>query len=341
MKVDDIIDAGLATAAERARRAEQHGYDGIWTAESGHDPLLPLTVAAEHTERITIGTSIVVAFGRTPMSLAYSAWDLHRYAGGRFVLGLGSQVRAHIERRYSMPWSQPAARMREFVAALRAIWTCWQDGTALDFRGDFYSHTLMTPAFSPGPVPHAMPKVFLAAVGQGMTKVAAETADGMLLHGFTTERYFREVTLPAVEAGLATRNATLDDFEFSYPAFVVTGTTEEEMAAATAATRKRIAFYASTPAYRGVLDLHGWGELHTELNTLSKQGEWDEMGRRISDEVLDAFAVRGEPHEVPAVLTRRFGDVIDRVSLYMPYAAEQVAPLVVSGLQDLDRRDAR
>jgi probable F420-dependent oxidoreductase len=338
MKTDDIVDIGLQTAADHAVQSEQHGYDGIWTTETGHDPLLPLALAAEHTRRITIGTSITVAFGRSPMSLAYSAWDLHRFAEGRFVLGLGSQIKAHIERRFSMPWSHPAARMSEFIAALRAIWSCWQDDTELDFRGDFYTHTLMTPAFRAGPNPHGMPKIFLAAVGPGMTKVAAESADGMLLHGFTTERYFREMTLPAVSAGLTKRNLTLADFEFSYPAFVVTGTTEERMAAAALGTRKRISFYGSTPVYRAVLDLHGWGDLHTELNALSKQGRWTEMAGLIGDDVLDAFAVRGEPHQIPAELMKRFGDVIDRVSLYMPYDSDGVAPLVVSGLQELNRQ---
>ena len=339
MKIDDVVSGDLPTAADRALSAERDGYDGIWAAEeSGHDPLLPLTIAAEHTERIQIGTSIIVAFGRSPVTLAQAAWDLHRYSGGRFILGLGSQVKAHIERRYSMPWSHPAPRMREFIAALRAIWSCWQDGGELNFQGDFYTHTLMTPAFSPGSSPYGMPKVFLAGVGPGMTKVAGEAADGMLVHGFTTERYLRQVTLPAVAAGLAARNLTLADFEMFYPAFVVTGNTKEEMAAAAASTRKRIAFYASTPAYRGVLELHGWGDLQTDLNALSKQGKWDEMGRLISDDVLDAFAVRGEPHQVPAVLMKRFGDIIDRLSLYMPYASDQVAPLVVSGLQELTRQ---
>lgn len=338
MKVDDIMDEGLPRFADRAVRAETAGYDGIWAVESGHDPLLPLTLAAEHTERVSIGTSITVAFARSPMTLAYSAWDLHVYSRGRLILGLGSQIKPHIERRYSMPWSHPAARMREYIAALRAIWSAWQDGTELNFEGDFYTHTLMTPAFSPGPSPHGAPKVFLAAVGTGMTKVAAQAADGMLLHGFTTERYFREVTLPVVMAELEARGRTRADFEFFYPAFVVTGETEEQMAAAATATRKRIAFYASTPAYRSVLDLHGWGDLQPELKILSKQGRWDDMGALISDDVLDAFAVRAEVDQVAAKLAGRFGDLIDRISLYMPYASEGAAPRIVQGLQALNGR---
>jgi probable F420-dependent oxidoreductase len=225
--------------------------------------------------------------------------------------------------------------MREFITAMRAIWDCWQNGTKLDFRGDFYTHTLMTPFFDPGPNPFGAPKVFLAAVGEGMTRVAAEVADGMLVHGFTTERYLREVTVPAVEAGLASSGRTRSDYQLSYPAFVVTGYSEEERAAAEAGTRKQIAFYASTPAYRGVLELHGWGELQPELNTLSKRGEWDEMGRRITDEILDAFAVQGAPDEIPVLLHRRFGDVVDRISLYMPYRDSGAVPRILAGLREL------
>ncbi len=335
MLIDGGIGTDLRTAAESARKSEEAGYDAIWSSETSHDPLLPLLIAAEHTERLGLGTAIVVAFGRSPMTLALSAWDLNAFSQGRFLLGLGSQIKPHIEKRYSMPWSHPAPRMREFIMAMRAIWDSWQNGTKLDFRGDFYTHTLMTPFFNPGPNPYGAPKVFLAAVGEGMTKVAAEVADGMLVHGFTTERYLREVTIPAIEAGLAASGRTRADYQLSYPAFVVTGGTEEEMAAADTGTRKQIAFYASTPAYRGVLECHGWGELQTELNSLSKRGEWDEMGRLISDEILDAFAVRGTPEEVPAALHRRFGDIIDRISLYMPYRDSGVAPRILAGLLDL------
>ncbi len=335
MLIDGGIGTDLRTAAESARKSEEAGYDAIWSSETSHDPLLPLLIAAEHTERLGLGTAIVVAFGRSPMTLALSAWDLNAFSEGRFLLGLGSQIKPHIEKRYSMPWSHPAPRMREFIMAMRAIWDSWQNGTKLDFRGDFYTHTLMTPFFNPGPNPYGAPKVFLAAVGEGMTKVAAEVADGMLVHGFTTERYLREVTIPAIEAGLAASGRTRADYQLSYPAFVATGGTEEEMAAADTGTRKQIAFYASTPAYRGVLECHGWGELQTELNSLSKRGEWDEMGRLISDEILDAFAVRGTPEEVPAALHRRFGDIIDRISLYMPYRDSGVAPRILAGLREL------
>jgi probable F420-dependent oxidoreductase len=335
MFVDGSLGTDLQRAAESARKAEEAGYDAIWSSETNHDPLLPLLVAAEHTERVGLGTAIVVAFGRSPMTLALSAWDLNAYSGGRFLLGLGSQVKPHIEKRYSMPWSHPAPRMKEFISAMRAIWDSWQNGTKLDFRGQFYTHTLMTPFFDPGPNEYGPPKVFLAAVGEGMTRVAAEVADGMLVHGFTTERYLREVTLPTIEQTLGASGRSRADFQLSYPAFVVTGETSEQIAAAADGTRKQIAFYASTPAYRGVLELHGWGELQPQLNTLSKQGEWDEMGRLVTDEILDAFAVQGSPDEVPGLLHRRFGDIIDRVSFYMPYRDSGVAPRVLAGLREL------
>jgi probable F420-dependent oxidoreductase len=322
MLVDGGIGNDLDKAPAAARAAEAAGYDAIWGAETSHDPFLPLTLAAEHTEHIQIGTSIAVAFARSPMTTANSGWDLNAYSKGRFLLGLGSQIRPHIQKRFSMPWSHPAPRMNEFISAMRAIWSSWQDGTKLDFRGEFYNHTLMTPFFNPGPNPYGAPKVFLAAVGDGMTRVAGEVADGMLVHGFSTERYLREVTLPALEGGLDASGRKRADFELSYPMFVVTGETEEDMAAASTGTRKQIAFYASTPAYRSVLEVHGWGDLQTELNAMSKQGRWDEMGTLIDDDVLDAFAVVGPPDEIPALVLERVGDLVDRVSFYTPYSSD-------------------
>ena len=333
MLIDGAIGNDLHRAAASAQTSEAAGYDGIWSAETGHDPMLPLLIAAEHTERVQLGTAIVVAFGRSPMTLAHSAWDLNAYSSGRFLLGLGSQIKPHIEKRYSMPWSHPAPRMREFIEAMRAIWDSWQNGTKLEFLGDFYTHTLMTPNFNQGPNEFGAPRVFLAAVGEGMTRVAAEAADGMLVHGFTTEKYLREVTLPTVQTGLDAVGRSREDFQLSYPAFVVTGQNEEEVAAAETGTRQQIAFYASTPAYRPVLECHGWGELQPELTTLSKRGEWVEMGRLISDEVLDAFAVRGTPDEIPAQIQKRFGDVVDRISLYMPYRETGAASRIMAGLR--------
>ncbi len=322
MKVDGGIGFDLSKAGKAAQEAEEAGYSGIWTAETSHDPFFPLLLAAEHTETIELGTSIAVAFGRNPMLLANIGYDLQAFSGGRFILGLGSQIKPHIEKRFSMPWSHPAARMREMVLAIRAIWDCWDNGTKLDFRGEFYKHTLMTPFFNPGPAPHGHPRIFLAGVGSLMTEVAGEVCDGFICHGFTTERYLREVTLPALERGRAKAGKTMDDFEIVGPSFVVTGTNEDELKAAVQGTRQQIAFYGSTPAYRPVLDLHGWGDLQDELNSLSKQGEWVKMGDLIDDEILTTFAVMGEPEAIAPELHRRYGDCIQRISFYAPYRSD-------------------
>jgi probable F420-dependent oxidoreductase len=322
MKVDGGIGFDLKKAADTAKDAEEAGYDAVWSAETSHDPFFPLLVAAEHTERVELGTGIAVAFPRSPMHMANIGWDLQAYSKGRFLLGLGSQIRAHIEKRFSSPWSKPASRMREYIVAMRTIWSSWQEGTKLDFRGDFYTHTLMTPFFNPGPNPYGTPKVFLAAVGEKMTEVAGEVCDGLLAHAFTTEAYLRDVTLPALERGMKKSGRQRSEFEISCPTFVVTGTSEEEVKEADRGVRQQIAFYASTPAYKAVLDKHGWGALQSELNALSKQGEWVQMGTLITDDMLDAFAVRGEPEEIPKLILDRYGDVMDRVTFYTPYKSD-------------------
>jgi probable F420-dependent oxidoreductase len=259
-------------------------------------------------------TSIAVAFARNPMILANVAHDLQVYSRGRFVLGIGSQIRPHITKRFSMPWSHPAARMREMILAMRAIWDCWNEGKKLEFRGEFYQHTLMTPMFSPQASPFGAPKVFLAAVGPLMTEVAGEVADGIIAHAFTTERYLREVTVPAIEKGLAKSGRTRADFEITCPVFVVSGKDEKAYEAQRTGVSRQIAFYGSTPAYKPVLDLHGWGELQGQLNALSKQGKWEEMGTLIDDDILEAFAIVAEPHNVADQIKARFGDVMDRIS---------------------------
>ena len=325
MKVDGGLGSDLRHAATNAREAEQAGYAGVWTAETAHDPFLPLLLAAEHTTDIELGTSIAVAFARNPMTLANTAWDLQSFSGGRFVLGLGSQIKPHITKRFSMEWSHPAARMREMIQAIRAIWDCWENGTKLAFRGDFYTHTLMTPFFTPDASDlgdFGVPKIFLAGVGELMTEVAGEVCDGFLCHGFTTEKYLREVTIPALERGRAKAGKTMEGFEIVGPSFVVTGNDEAELEAAAAGTRQQIAFYGSTPAYRNVLEVHGWGGMQDELNALSKQGKWVEMGGLIDDEILNTFAVVGEPEQIAPELHRRYGDVIQRISFYAPYASD-------------------
>jgi probable F420-dependent oxidoreductase len=325
MKVDGgfgIAGSDLAGVGAAAKQQEAAGYDGVWSAETSHDPFFPLLLAAEHTEHLELGTGIAVAFARNPMTLAGLGNDLQAYSSGRFMLGLGSQIKAHIEKRFSMPWSQPAARMREYILALHAIWDSWQNTTKLDFQGDFYTHTLMTPFFDPGPLPYGKPKVFLAGVGERMTEVAGETADGFLAHAFTTEKYLREVTIPALARGRAKAGKTMEGFEIVGPSFVVTGNNDEELEKASAGTRQQIAFYGSTPAYKPVLDIHGWGGLQEELNGLSKQGEWVKMGTLIDDEILNTFAVVGEPEQIGPELSKRYGDVVSRISFYAPYKSD-------------------
>ncbi len=325
MKVDASLSGSITNAGRSAADLEAAGYSGAWTAETAHDPFLPLAVAAGTTSEIELGTSIAVAFARNPMLLANIGWDMQALTQGRFVLGLGSQIKPHITKRFSMEWSSPAARMREMILAVRAIWDTWQNGTPLQFRGEFYRHTLMTPFFTPDAADlgdFGPPKIFLAGVGELMTEVAGEVCDGFFCHGFTTERYLREVTLPAIERGRAKAGKTMDGFEIVGPSFVVTGATDEQMDKAITGTRQQIAFYGSTPAYRKVLEIHGWGSLQDELNALSKQGKWVEMGDLIDDEVLNTFAVVGAPEDIAPELGRRYADVIGRISFYAPYKSD-------------------
>lgn len=318
MKVDSGLVEGLGEVADKARALEAAGYDGLFTFEGPHDPFFPLLLAAEHTEDLELTTAIAVAFARNPMTLANIGYDLQVASEGRFVLGLGSQIRPHIEKRFSMPWSKPAARMREMVLALRAIWDCWQNGTDLEFRGEFYTHTIMTPFFNPGPNPFGTPRILLAGVGPVMTRVAGEVADGFLVHPFTTEKFLRETTLPALEEGFALSGRRPENFEISWPLFVVSGDTDEQREAAARGVKQQMAFYGSTPAYRPVLEAHGWGELQSELNAMSKQGQWEEMGDRVHDDLLDAVAVTGAPEDLPALICDRYGDIIDRIAIHAP-----------------------
>ncbi|WP_030441587.1 TIGR03617 family F420-dependent LLM class oxidoreductase [Actinoplanes subtropicus] len=295
-----------------AVRAERDGYDGVGAAESKHDVFTALTLAARATETITLQSGIAVAFARNPMSLAVLANDLQLISRGRFQLGLGSQVQAHIERRFAMPWGKPAARMAEFIAAVRAIWDAWRTGERLAFRGEFYRHTLMTDFFDPGPNPFGNPPILLAAVGERMTAVAGRVADGVLVHPLTSPAYIRERTRPVL-------GETREGFSLSLSAFVVLGEDDKARSKAEQAVRGQIAFYASTPAYRPVLELHGWGDLADRLNHLSRQRAWAEMAGLISDDVLDTFAVGGD---VARGLRDRFAGLVDRISFYTPYEVE-------------------
>jgi probable F420-dependent oxidoreductase len=315
----------------QVQAAEVDGFDGIFAAETSHDPFIALTVAAGASDRLDLSTGIAVAFARNPMTIAIAASDLQTLSNGRFTLGLGSQVKTHIERRYSMPWSEPAARMREFILAVRAIWESWETGERLNFEGRFYRHTLMTAAFSPGPSAYGWPKIVLAAVGSLMTETAATVADGLFVHGFTTERYLREVTAEVVSAGLERSGRRREDFTICFSGFVVTGTSEAEFLAAKSAVARQIAFYGSTPSYRQVLALHGWESLSEELHVLSRRQEWSQMQALIDDDVLSTFAVAGEPDQIAPMLLSRFGGLVDRFSLYTPYELNPEARATIVG----------
>jgi probable F420-dependent oxidoreductase len=341
--VDSTLTKSIAATKAAAAHIESAGFDGLWVGETKHEPFLQLLQAAEATERLTIGTAIAIAFARSPMTLANAAYDRAQYSGGRFVLGLGSQVKPHIERRFSMPWSHPAPRMRELVLAMRAIWASWEASERLDFHGDFYTHTLMTPFFAPEPHGFGTPPVYLAGVGERMTEVAGEVCDGFFFHPFTTERYLAEVTLPALLRGRAIAGHDgLDGFTVAGPAFTCVGRDEAELATAIKGTKDQIAFYASTPAYRPVLELHGWGDLQPELTRLSKEGRWSDMGDAIDDELLHEFAIVGDPDSVGAGLRQRWAAVATRITLYATYPSDAAMwPEVIDAVRSRATENSR
>jgi probable F420-dependent oxidoreductase len=294
---------------------EEIGYDGAFSFEAKLDPFLPLVLAAESTSRLRLGTAIAIAFGRNPMNLANLAHGLQTISAGRFVLGLGSQVKPHIEKRFSMPWSKPAARMREMVLAIKAIFARWEGAAELDFRGEFYTHTMMIPAFDPGPNPFGPPPIFTAGFGPLMTAVAGEAADGFFAHPFSSRKSLLENTLPALEEGLAKSGRRRTDLEIICATLTVTADDEREFESVKRAARKQLAFYGSTPAYLPTLVCHGWEELHRELNRMSKQGRWDDMTHLIDDDVLETLAVVGPRREIAARLRERLDGIADGVSL--------------------------
>lgn len=312
-----VPDGALTRTQGLARDAEAAGFNVVAISEINSDPMVQLTLAAEATTTVDLMTNVVVAFARSPMTLAMQATALQEYSGGRLLLGLGSQVRPHIERRFSMPWSAPARRMEEYVSALHAIWHSWQTGEPLHFEGEFYTHTLMIPEYAPR-VTQRRPDVFVAAVGPRMTETAGAVADGVIIHPFTTERFLRDVTLPALERGAERTSRAVGEVQLAAAPFVVSGMSGDELDRSRELVRSRIAFYGSTTAYRPVLDLHGWGDLGEDLNRLSKTSDpdrWDRMTDMIDDEVLDTFAVQGRPDEVGDRVGERFGDLIDYFSI--------------------------
>ena len=319
MKLDSLLTAhSLDEAIAIARNAEDMGFDGVWSMENQHDPFLSLAVSAPATTKLTLGTAIALSFPRSPMSLAYTAWDLQRASNGRFVLGLGTQVKGHNQRRYSVKWESPGPKLREIVLALRAIWDCWQNGTSLDFQGEFYQHTLMTPAFSPGQIDHPQIPIYIAGVNPYICRLAGELCDGFHAHPFHSAKFLRERVIPQIEEGARKSGRSRKDVVVSSSSFVIMGDTQKEMDAMREKVRMQIAFYASTRTYKPVLDVHGWGDVCLRLNAKAAKGEWQAMANDVTDEMLDEYAVTGSPDEVPAMLKAKYDGLLDRVAFYHP-----------------------
>jgi len=320
MRIDVLLGrVELADVPALARAVEAMGFDGIWTTETQHDPFLPIALSAHATARITLGTAIAVAFPRSPSTLAHTAWDLQSLARGRFILGLGTQVRGHIERRFGLQWESPGPKLREYILALRALWDCWQNGTPLAFKGQFYTLTLMTPFFSPEPLRCPRPPIYIAGVNPYMCRLAGELCDGFHVHPLHSVRYLREVIIPHIEAGAKQAGRRREAVALFAPVFVVTGRDTAEMVAAKAATKQQIAFYASTRNYRPVLETHGWGDLGPVLTQKAAAGDWQGMAREITDAMLEEFAVVGAEEEIPSLIRARYTGLLDRVAFYHGY----------------------
>ena len=320
------LDVGLGTEGKYLKRisatagtAESMGFDGLWTSETKHDAFLPLAIAANETENVELGTSVAIAFSRSPMEIAQTAWDLQDLSGGRFILGLGTQVKAHITRRFSMPWDKPVARLREYVMALRAIWESFQNEGSLKFEGEFYQHTLMTPFFNPGPIDHPEVPIYVAGVNTNLAKMTGELCDGFHVHPFHSPEYVRQVIQPAISEGAEQAGRSAGEVEMATSAFVITGEDQEETEKQREGIRQQLAFYASTPTYRTVMEVHGWEDAADELSKLARDKKWPEMPDLITDEMLAAFAVEAAPDEVGPALKERYEGLIDRVALYIPF----------------------
>ncbi len=322
MKVDAGISyTTLTEVPALARRAERLGIDGLWFSETTHDPFLGASLAVEHTTRVTVGTSVAIAFTRSPTLLAHLAWDLAALSGGRFILGLGTQIKAHVERRFGMPWDAPAPRLRDAVQAIRAVWASWRTGAPLNYQGRFYRLTLMTPFFSPPSIAGDIP-IMTAGVNPALCRTAGAVADGFQVHPFHTPAYLRDVIRPAIELGRRQGGRAGAPFTITATVFAVTGTTESEREVAREEAKRDIAFYASTRSYRGVLAHHGWEEVGDRLSALAKRGAWQAMAAEVTDEILDAFAVDASTAELGPRIVDRYTGLVDRIGLYAPFSAK-------------------
>lgn len=309
----------LGDAATIARTVEALGFAGLWTPETKNNGFFPLVLAAEHTGQIELGTAVAIAFPRSPMVTAQIAWDLQAFSHGRFILGLGTQVRAHIERRYGMTWESPVAKLRDYIQALRAIWESWQTGAKLDYQGRFYQHTLMTPFFNPGPIANPRIPIYIAGVNEGLARLAGEVCDGFHVHPFHTVKYLNDIVRPQVAAGAAQAGRDLSDVVLASSVFIITGLDEAAIEEKRALAREQIAFYASTPTYRVVLACHGWQAIGEQLSRLATMKRWSQMSGLITDEILDAFTVQAPLDRLGQALRARYDGVLDRIASYIPY----------------------
>lgn len=334
MKVDaEVAVSDPAEAFELASKAEAFGFDCFWVNETKHDPFIQLAVAAGATKRISLGTSIALAFTRSPTTLAYTAWDLQNLSNGRMILGLGSQVKGHIERRFGMKWEPPAPKMREEVHAIRSVWRSWQEGSKLQFDGRFFHLDLMTPFFNPGPVAEPKVPIYIAGVNEGMCRVAGEVADGLHVHPLHTVKYLREVVAPAVDEGAAKTKRTRSDIQVAASVFAAVGESAREIKNVKEAYREQISFYASTKSYRKVMETHGWGDIADRLRSLSLGGEWKKMPSEVPDSMMDEFVVEGSWMEIGMRIKERYGDLVDRARLYIPFDGEEGWRRLVEGFR--------
>jgi probable F420-dependent oxidoreductase len=318
--------SNLRDVPAAAQAAESIGFDALWTAETSHDPFFPLVIAAEHTKTIKLGTSIAVAFPRSPMVLAEIGWDLQALSGGRFILGLGTQVKGHNERRFGVRWEHPGPKLREMIQMIRAIWDCWQNGTRPSFSGKFYNFTLMTPFFNPGPIEHPEIPIYIAGVNEYMCQLAGELCDGFHIHPFHSLKYLDEVVYPNLEKGLRKAGRKRSQVAMTTTAFVITGANEAEVEAAKAPVRQQLSFYASTRTYSGVLEAHGWGDASARLNEKAAKGDWGGMASEITDEMLEVYAVTGKYDEIAGKIKARYDGYLDRVAFYFPFSANDGRP---------------
>ncbi len=324
MKVDVALTApSLETVPSFVRAAERTGFDAVWSSETRHDPFFPLLLGAEHSQRISLGTAVAIAFPRSPTVMAQIAWDLQAFSRGRFILGLGTQVKAHIERRFGMPWEAPVAKLREYILALRALWRTWQTGERLNVRGRFYKLTLMTDFFNPGPIETPHIPIFIAGVNRGLIRLAGELCEGFHVHPFHSPEYLRQIVLPALREGLERGRRQRADIELASTVFVITGETEAERERNREVVRRQLAFYASTPSYRIVLAIHGWEAVGERLSYLAARKRWDEMPSLITDEMLNTYAVEADWEALPYVLQERYTGLLDRIALYYPFRIEE------------------